>query len=142
MNENEMMNVNNEEVENDIVVEEDSGIGTGLAMLIGSGITALIQRTGKGETLFYDALSGRYFKSDINELKRVMNDMNFVMLNETGISLNEVYHSIGLDGIKLGENLGWNIGKGMVEMRFSTQLSDGGQPCIVMDFATPPYAIF
>lgn len=39
MNENEMMNINNEEIENDVVVEEDSGIGTGLAMLIGSGLT-------------------------------------------------------------------------------------------------------
>lgn len=98
--------------------------------------------TGKGDTLCFDALSGRYFKSDINELKRVVNDMNYVMLNETGVSLNEIYYSIGLDGIKLGEGLGWNIDRGMVEMRFSTQLSDDGRPCVVMDFKTPPYYPF
>lgn len=101
---------------------------------------AKVFSTGKGETLCYDALSGRYFKSDINELKRVLNDTNFVLLNETEVTLNEIYYSIGLDGIKLGENLGWNIYKGMIEMRFSTQMSDDGKPCIVMDFITPPYS--
>lgn len=39
MNENEIRTVDNEEIEDGIVVEEESGIGTGLAMLIGSGLT-------------------------------------------------------------------------------------------------------
>lgn len=98
--------------------------------------------TGMGDTLCFDAWTGRYFKSDVNEIKRVLNDVNYVMLNENGISLNEFYYAIGLDGVKCGEEIGWNIDQGMLELRFSTQLSDDGKPCLVMDFKTRPNSPF
>ena len=32
--------------------------------------------TGKGEVLCYDSLSGRYFKSDIEQIRRTVNELN------------------------------------------------------------------
>lgn len=96
--------------------------------------------TGNGNTLCYDALSGRYFKSDIEKLKRAVNELNRQMLDETYISLNDVYYGIGLDNIKLGEDIGWNVNKGFVDLQFSSQLASDGTPCLVLDYQVQPRA--
>ena len=45
--------------------------------------------TEKGNTLCYDAISGRYFKSDIDKLKKAENELNRQMRDDMYISLNE-----------------------------------------------------
>ena len=94
--------------------------------------------TGKGDTLCYDELFGRYFKSDIDKLKKIENDLNRRLLNENYISLNEFYYEVGLEGVKAGDDLGWYIDKGYIELDFSSQLSSDGTPCLVLSFSTPP----
>ncbi len=58
--------------------------------------------TEKGNTLCYDAISGRYFKSDIDKLKKAENELNRRMRDEMYISLNEFYYEIGLNPTKIG----------------------------------------
>lgn len=94
--------------------------------------------TGKGETLCYDELCGRYFRSDIDKLKKIENDLNRRMRDEMYISLNEFYYEIGLDGIGAGHDIGWNIDKGYIELTFSSQLAADGTPCLVVGFSNPP----
>lgn len=94
--------------------------------------------TGKGDTLCYDSLFGRYFKSDIEKLKKIENDLNRRMRSEDYISLNEFYYEVGLDGVGAGYDLGWNIEKGYIELEFSSQLASDGTPCLVVGFNTPP----
>ena len=94
--------------------------------------------TGKGETLCYDSLSGRYFKSDIEKIKKAINDVNRRMLNENSIALNEYYGEIGLDAVGIGESVGWDIDKGYIEPAFSSQLTEDGTPCLVVSFRNPP----
>lgn len=68
--------------------------------------------TEKGETLFMEPLSKRYFKSDIELIRRAENRLNKQILTDiTGyVSLNEFYDEIGLDRTDLGDDLGWNTG--------------------------------
>ena len=73
-----------------------------------------IVMTGSGDTLCYDVLSGRYFKSDIEKIRKAINDLNRDMLSEQYVSLNDLYYAIGLPDIKLGNDLGWNIDKGYI----------------------------
>lgn len=94
--------------------------------------------TGKGDTLCYDKLFGRYFKSDIDALKKIENELNRRMFSESYISLNEFYYEVGLDGVDAGEDLGWNIDRGYINLDFSSQLSADGQPCLVVSFSVPP----
>lgn len=94
--------------------------------------------TGSGDTLCYDVLSGRYFKSDIEKLRRTENELNRRLRDEIFISLNEFYYEIGLDGIKIGDDVGWNIDNGYVEMNFSSQLAADGTPCLVVDYLVGP----
>jgi hypothetical protein len=61
--------------------------------------------TEKGNTLFYDPVSGRYFKSDIEIINRVVNELNRQMLTDIFgyISLNEFYDAIDLKHTSVGD---------------------------------------
>lgn len=96
-----------------------------------------IIKTGKGNYLFYDAMSGRYFRSDIETIRRIENDINHELISEMWVSLNEVYGKMGLKPIELGENVGWNVDH-MIEFQFSSQIAKNGEPCIVIDYYRGP----
>lgn len=94
--------------------------------------------TDRGNTLCYDAHAGRYFKSDIDKLKKVENEINKKLLDEGYISLNEFYYAIGLEGTDIGRDLGWRVEQGLIELDFSSQLTKDGTPCLVIDYGTLP----
>lgn len=94
--------------------------------------------TDKGDTLCFDAISGRYFKSDIEKLKKAVNELNRRMRDEMYISLNEFYYEIGLNSIGIGDELGWNIDNGYIEPSFSSQLAEDGTPCLVIGYHVEP----
>ena len=95
--------------------------------------------TGDGETLCLDSLSGRPFKSDINKIKTAEVELGARMLDERYVSLNDFYYEIGLDPIyPLGDDLGWNIDRGRVQLSFSTQLTTDNRPCLVVNYTVAP----
>ena len=59
-------------------------------------------------------------------------------MSEPYISLNEFYMEIGFPTVEIGDSLGWNVDKGMIELRFSSQLANGRTPCLVMSYAIAP----
>lgn len=93
-----------------------------------------------GEQTFYDSISGRYFKSDINTIDAAVNKLNAQMINDINgcLSLNEFYGELGMKYIDAGEVLGWNIDH-RVNVDYSAMLTDDGQPVIVLDFIEPPF---
>lgn len=94
--------------------------------------------TGNGETLCYDTMSGRYFTSDINKLKKAMNDLNYRMTTNYDLTLNEFYLEIGLSEIDIGSEIGWSVNKGLIDLRFSSQLTEDGRPCLVVSHNNEP----
>jgi hypothetical protein len=94
--------------------------------------------TEKGNQLCYDAISGRYFRSDIDKLRKAENILNQRMRDEMCISLNDLYLEIGLDPISIGDSIGWDIDNGIIELQFSSQLADDESPCIVVDYRVAP----
>lgn len=92
---------------------------------------------GEGDCLFYDAYSGRYFKSTVNKIDRVVNELNYTLLREMCVSLNEFYAGIGLEGISLGDQLGWNEQR-QIEVHYGSRVTDEGRACIVLDFVIEP----
>ena len=94
--------------------------------------------TEKGQTLCYDHISGRYFKSDIEQIKKIVNELNRQMLIHDYISLNDFYDELGLDPIPLGDDLGWRVIDGYIDPVFSSQLADDGTPCIVLGYSIAP----
>ena len=99
--------------------------------------------TDKGETLCYESLSGRYFKSDRDQIERAVNRLNHQLLLDTYISLNEFYEAIGLDTNDMGDKMEWCVNpdtsdKGLIELDFSSQLAADGTPCLVVGYLNPP----
>lgn len=94
--------------------------------------------TEKGNTLCVDAIGGRPFRSDIDKIKRAVVDLNFRMLSEQSISLNEFYEEIGLEPTVRGDDLGWNLTNGKIELKFSSALTKDDEPCIVIDYRVMP----
>ena len=94
--------------------------------------------TGKGSTLCYESLSGRYFESDMESIKHAVNVLNAQMLDDMYVSLNDFYDLIGLSYTDMGEKLGWSIDDGLVETSFSAKTTDDGRLCLVIDYVTQP----
>lgn len=89
-------------------------------------------------TLCYEPLSGRYFKSTIDKIKKAEIKLDRQMIQEMYVSLNDFYWEIGLDGTDLGDRMGWNLSKGYMDLSFSSQLADDGTPCAVIVYGIPP----
>lgn len=94
--------------------------------------------TERGTTLCYDAVFGRYFRSDIDTIKRAVNELNRSIVSSMYASLNEFYDEIGLPPIEIGDKLGWNMDDGQIEVDFSSQLAADGTPCLVISFNVAP----
>lgn len=94
--------------------------------------------TDKGNTLCYDHLSSRYFNSDIDKIKKAVNELNRRMLTEMYISLNEFYDAIGLPQNALGSIVGWNIDDGLIDIYFSSQITEDDRPCAVIEYERAP----
>ncbi len=100
---------------------------------------AAIIVSGNGNTRCFDTITKRRFISDIEAIKKIVNELNRRMVNgEDYISLNEFYYELGLDGVSVGEDLGWNVTRGLIEVDFSAQLDTDGVPCIVIDYTVAP----
>lgn len=94
---------------------------------------------GKGDTLCFDSVSGRYFKSDMETIKKAENELDARLRTEMYISLNDFYYEIGLEPLRtIGDDLGWNIDRGFLDLSFSSQLAADGTPCLVIDYGVAP----
>lgn len=99
---------------------------------------ASVIQTGHGNDRMYDAWSGREFDSDINHIKSVVNDLNYQLMSEMFISVNEYYQAIGLPGCDAGKEHGWNVDYGMIELRFTAELDENDKPYTMIQFRNQP----
>lgn len=94
--------------------------------------------TEKGNTLCYDGVFGRYFMSDIDTVKRAVNSINRSIVTNMYVSLNEFYSELGLKNVDIGDELGWNIDDGEIEVFYSSTLTEDGRPCLVITYNVAP----
>lgn len=89
---------------------------------------------GGGDVLCHDLRSGRYFKSDMETLKRAQNNVNYRVVNYSYASLSDFYDEIGLPRTEDSEEVGWTTDE-LLELLFSTALTEDGRPCIAFSFS-------
>lgn len=93
----------------------------------------------EGEDFYcLDTITGRYFRSTHNKIKDVEIRVNHRLLNEMYISLNEFYDELGLPRTRVGDELGWNIDKGKLEIYISSIVDEKGRPVLVLDYNVSP----
>lgn len=91
-----------------------------------------LQGDNGGSSLFYDGLSGRFFRSDLEKVRRVVNDFNHSMITHSYTqSLNDFYDMLDLPYIELGTRIGWSANH-LLNMHYTTMIKDN-EPCIVME---------
>lgn len=105
------------------------------------GVTLSPLPAGSRKVWCKDAWSGRYFPGSMEIIKKAQNDTNHEVLSYGYASLTDFYSRLGLEGTKDSDNLGWNSDK-MMDVTFTTALSDDQEPVLVMDFAVAPIRNF
>lgn len=89
------------------------------------------------EVLFHDALSGRFFKGEVEKLKAAVNEINHQINNFYHASLTEFYEKIGLSGTVFSDEVGWNSDE-LLDVKYAATLLDDGRPAISIEFRTTP----
>src|SRR4029077_17017748 len=92
---------------------------------------------GPGEVLCYDNITGRYFESSVEQIKRAENVINRDIIHHMYASLSFFYEQIGLQPTRNSDEVCWNSNQ-LVEVTFSTTMSTDGRPCMVLDFTVGP----
>jgi hypothetical protein len=89
--------------------------------------------TSGGDVLCCELFTHRYFKSDMETLKQAQNKINYKILQLLYVTLEDFYDLIDLPHTSNSSNLGWDSDK-LMELQFSTILSEGGEPCLAFDY--------
>lgn len=89
--------------------------------------------TGGGDVICYESYTGRYFKSDMEKLRKAQNDFNAWLLSDMYASLNSWFGLIGLQPTTMGDELGWNADQ-QLEVQFSSVLDETGKPALVIGY--------
>lgn len=88
---------------------------------------------GGGNVLCCELLTGRYFRSDMEILRKAQNDINARIVSQMYVSLEEFYDLIGLSNTTHSDRQGWDSDK-LMEMQFTTALSANGEPCLAFEY--------
>lgn len=95
--------------------------------------------TGDGKVLCFDPLTGRYFESTNEDLKRAENRVNEIILNHEKASLSDFCDQIGLKRTTLTDEIGWNLHtSGLCDLYITSTIADNDRPCLVVDFENSP----
>lgn len=103
-----------------------------------SGSNSQVIITSGGNTLFMDSVSGRPFRSSMDKINKIVNELNRRMNYENYISLDDFYSEIGLESTSTSNYMGWNLDDGHIELEISTCLAANDEPCIYLDYTVKP----
>lgn len=104
----------------------------------------LTVETGFGDSFFIDEFSGQRFRSNIETIRQIKNNLNERLLNGDDVYLNEWYTEMALGHVAWGWDLKWSgCVNGVVEkisIDIKPDVDNMGNPVGVIIFNTPPKA--
>lgn len=89
---------------------------------------------GKGQVLCCEMYTHRYFRSDMETLKKAQNEINERVFTDLYVMMSEFYDLIGLEHTTQSDFVGWE--EKPLELIFYPVLSEGpdSEPCIGFDY--------
>lgn len=84
-----------------------------------------------------DLWSMTYFQSDVETIRKAMNDINIEIMNNQYASLSDFYEKLGIEPGRMSDELGWNQDC-MLEISFNSVLQDDRIPVLTIDFEHTP----
>lgn len=92
----------------------------------------------EGDVLCVDLMNNTYFKSNMEKLRRAMNDVNQMILSgDMYASHNDFLNRIGLESTGMGELVGWNIDN-LIDLQFSSVLTPDGKAAVAFGYSKYP----
>ena len=88
---------------------------------------------GRGNVLCCELYTHRYFRSEMETLRKAQNDLNKMIVNDLYVTLDEFYDILGLPGTSNSSHVGWDSDR-LVDLEFSTVISEDGEPCLAFDY--------
>lgn len=89
------------------------------------------------ESIFFDELSGRFFKSEMEKVRKAVNDINYQINNNYYASLTDFYNQLGLHPTTFSDAVGWNSDE-LLEVKYAATLLPDDRPAIGITFNTKP----
>lgn len=90
-----------------------------------------------GDVLVKDSITGRYFTSTVEKIRRAENNTNAEMLNFDCASLSFFYDQLDLPPTDISDVMGWNLANKM-DITFSSALTPDKKPCLVIEYIRMP----
>ena len=99
--------------------------------------------TTKGETNCYDPVVKRQFKSDIESIRKGINNISDMISHEMTASYNDYLCEIGMSRFQTDilETMGWDLDDFPLEPQFTYGPGDDGEPCLIVSFYKEPHYI-
>jgi hypothetical protein len=92
---------------------------------------------GGNNVLCRDGWSGRYFQSNVEDIKAAMNWANHQLNTHGAVTLTEFYSRVGLDPTEESEMVGWDTSN-QLDIMFEPVLTEDNRPCMSYSFRVPP----
>lgn len=89
------------------------------------------------ESVFFDELSGRFFKNEMDKVRRAVNEINYKINNYYHASLTDFYNLIGLRPTSFSDEVGWNTDE-LLEVKYSPVMIEEDRVAIGITFNTTP----
>lgn len=89
------------------------------------------------ESVFYDEMSGQYFKAEMETVRKAVNEINYQVNNSYYASLSDFYEKIGLRRTQFSDELGWNTDE-LLEVQYGATLLPDGRPAISISYNRMP----
>ena len=88
---------------------------------------------GFGDVACCEMYTHRFFKSDMESLRKAENKINRDVNNHLYVTLDEFYDIVGLPHTSESDRKGWDSETGLMELHFTTVLMDA-TPCLAFDY--------
>lgn len=95
---------------------------------------------GGDDVLCFDSYSGRYFKSNENQIRQAANNTNFEVINNRFATLEFFWNELGTPDLAptaYSDEFGWTASC-TLHIRFNTMISGDGKPALVVDYDVEP----
>lgn len=99
--------------------------------------------TSNSDSLFYEPISCRYFKSNWNAIVKAANELNAQALGNLDgeITLNDWFDKLELERSSVGDDIGWKVTDGLnslLDVSISSHITSDNVPCGAISYRTDP----
>lgn len=89
------------------------------------------------ESIFFDEMSGQFFKAEMETVRKAVNDINHQVNNSYYASLSDFYDKLGLRRTQFSDAVGWNTDE-LLEVMYGATLLPDGRPAISITYNKTP----